>query len=107
MAMIKHARHRDAKTFVQHPAIIVLPAVSADVLAAVIFAREYDLSIAVQGGGHGHPYPADGALLLNFAQMTGVQIDADAATARAEPGAKGRDVIQAAHPYGLASPYPD
>jgi hypothetical protein len=92
----------DAKTFDQHPAMIVLPAVSSDVLAAVTFAREHDLPIAVQGGGHGHPYPADGALLVNFANMTGVQVNAEAATARVEPGAKWGDVIQAAHPYGLA-----
>jgi len=92
----------DAKTFDQHPAIIVLPAVTSDVLAAVTFAREHNLPIAVQGGGHGHPYPADGALLVNFANMTGVQIHAETATARVEPGAKGRDVVQAAHHYGLA-----
>lgn len=92
----------DAKTFAQHPAIVVLPGVVADVQAAVRFAGEYNLPIAVQGGGHGHPYPADGALLVNFAHMTGVQVNAEAATARVEPGAKGSDVVQAAYPYGLA-----
>src|SRR5258708_3576082 len=46
----------DTKTFDQHPAIIVLPALAADVQAAVMFAREHELPIAVQGGGHGHPY---------------------------------------------------
>ena len=70
----------DAKTFAQHPAIVVLPGVVADVQAAVRFAGEYNLPIAVQGGGHGHPYPADGALLVNFAHMTGVQVNAEAAT---------------------------
>ncbi len=90
------------RTFDQHPAIIVLPAVSADVLATVMFAREHELPIAVQGGGHGHPYPADGALLVNFAQMTRVQINAEMATARIEPGVRSGEVIQAAHPYSLA-----
>lgn len=66
----------DTKNFDQHPAIIVLPTVTADVLAAVTFAHEHDLPIAVQGGGHGQPYPADGALLVNFANMSGVQINA-------------------------------
>jgi hypothetical protein len=44
-------------TFRQHPAIVVMPASAADVLTAVLFAREHHLPIGVQGGGHGHPYP--------------------------------------------------
>jgi len=92
----------DAKTFVQHPAIIVLPARASDMQAAVTFAREQNLPIAIQGGGHGHPYPADDALLVNFATMTGVQIEPETATARVEPGATWKEVIQAASVYGLA-----
>ena len=48
-------------TFDQRPAIVVMPAISADVACAVSFARQHDLSIAVQGGGHGHPQPANDA----------------------------------------------
>lgn len=92
----------DARTFDQHPAIVVLPAVSADVQTAVTFAREHDLPIAVQGGGHGHPLPADNALLVNFARMKRVQIHAGTAIARVEAGARAGDVVQAAHRYGLA-----
>ena len=92
----------DTKTFDQHPAIIVLPTTTSDVQTAVTFAREYHLLIAVQGGGHGHPYPADGALLVNFATMTGVQIEPGTATARVEPGARWKEVIPAASVYGLA-----
>ena len=92
----------DVTTFDQHPAMIVLPAIASDVQAAVTFAREHDLPIAVQGGGHGHPYPADDALLVNFANMTNVYISAETATARIEPGVRSRAVIQAAHAYGLA-----
>lgn len=92
----------DAKTFDQHPALVVLPMAAADVQAAVSFAREHNLPIAVQGGGHGHPCPADGALLVNFVRMTGIQINAETATARVEAGVKAGEVVQAAHPYGLA-----
>lgn len=77
-----------------------MPSISADVVSAVGFAREHDLSIAAQGGGHGHPRAANDALLVNFASMTGVRIAAG--RARAEAGAKWRDVVAAAHPYGLA-----
>jgi FAD/FMN-containing dehydrogenase len=101
-------------TFDQRPAIVVMPSISADVVSAVSFAREHNLSIAAQGGGHGHPHPANNALLVNFASMASVQIMSVAAaadssgrsgaagTARAEAGAKWRDVIAAAHPHGLA-----
>jgi FAD/FMN-containing dehydrogenase len=101
-------------TFDQRPAMVVMPSVAADVVAAVGFAREHHLSIAVQGGGHGHPRPANDALLVNFANMPRVQVTPGAAashapgrsgaagTARAEAGAKWRDVIAAAEPHGLA-----
>jgi FAD/FMN-containing dehydrogenase len=101
-------------TFDQHPAIVVMPSICADVTSAVSFAREHNLLIAVQGGGHGHPHPANDALLVNFASMTSVHITPVAAasdasypsgpagTARAEAGAKWGDVIAAAHPHGLA-----
>jgi hypothetical protein len=92
----------DAATFNQHPTLVVLPVISADVLAAVTFAREHNLPIAVQGGGHGHPCPADGALLINFARMAEVQIFPKTASARIEAGAKAGTVVQAAYPYSLA-----
>jgi FAD/FMN-containing dehydrogenase len=101
-------------TFDQRPAIVVMPSIAADVASAVSFAREHHLPIAVQGGGHGHPHAANDALLVNFANMARVQITSVAALsdssgrsgaagmARAEAGAKWRDVIDAAHPHGLA-----
>lgn len=101
-------------TFDQRPAIVVLPSIATDVASAVSFAREHHLSIAAQGGGHGHPHPADDALLVNFASMARVHVtpvagssdslerSGAAGTARAEAGAKWRDVIAAAHPHGLA-----
>jgi FAD/FMN-containing dehydrogenase len=101
-------------TFDQRPAIVVMPSIAADVASAVSFAREHNLLIAAQGGGHGHPHPANDALLVNFASMRSVHItpvDAPsdssarsgaAGTARAEPGATWREVIAAAHPHGLA-----
>jgi FAD/FMN-containing dehydrogenase len=98
-------------TFDQRPAVVVMPSNAADVASAVASAREHDLAIGVQGGGHGHPRPADGALLVNFATMTSVHVtpaavgpgeSRAAGTARVEAGARWRDVIAAAHPHGLA-----
>jgi len=92
----------DVKTFDQHPAMVILPANTSDVQAAVTFARQRDLPIAVQGGGHGHPHPADDALLVNFANMTNVRIDAETARARVEPGVLFKALVLSAHAYGLA-----
>jgi FAD/FMN-containing dehydrogenase len=77
------------------------------VVPAVGFAREHELPIAVQGGGHGHPVPADGALLVNFADMSAVRVTpapdgSGGGTTRVEAGGKWREVIAAAHPHGLA-----
>ncbi len=92
----------DVKTFDQHPAMVIMPVNTSDVQTAVTFARQQNLPIAVQGGGHGHPHPADNALLVNFANMTNVQVDAKTATARVEPGVLSRALVQAAHSHGLA-----
>jgi UDP-N-acetylenolpyruvoylglucosamine reductase len=93
-------------TFEQQPAIVVRPLSAADVVPAVVFAREHHLLIAAQGGGHGHPRPADGALLVNFADMAAVRVtpaaDMSGGTARVEAGVKWREVIAAAHQHGLA-----
>ena len=92
----------DVKTFDQHPAMVIMPANTSDVQTAVTFAHEQNLPIGVQGGGHGHPYPVNNALLVNFANMTGIQIDAEAATARIEPGVLSKALAQSAHASGLA-----
>ena len=101
-------------TFDQRPAIVVMPSIPRTWRPRSSFAREHNLSIAAQGGGHGHPRPANDALLVNFASMTSVRIMPGAApsdssersgaagTAQAEAGAKWHDVIAAAHPHGLA-----
>lgn len=96
------ARQVWLSTFDQHPALIVVPETPADVVASVTFAREHGLSIAIQGGGHGPAYPADGALLINCRRMTGLQINQEASTVRIEAGVKWAQVIEAAHPFGLA-----
>jgi FAD/FMN-containing dehydrogenase len=87
------------------PAVVVLPSTVEDVVAAVAYAAERDLRIAVQGTGHGASVHAslDGTLLLNMRQLRGVEIDAENRRARVEAGALWEDVVLPAAEHGLAA----
>ena len=72
----------------RRPALIAQCAGSADVIAAVNFARERELLVAVRGGGHHVAGNAvcDGGLVIDLSHMKGLRIDPLRRTARAEPG---------------------
>ncbi len=84
------------------PALVVEAADEADVQAAVRVARERGLPLAVAGSGHGAVDDVEGALLLRTAGVTGMRVDAAAATATVGGGATWGDVLDAAEPHGLA-----
>jgi len=86
----------------QRPAAVVMAAGASDVVAAVRFAAQQRLPVAVQATGHGAVLPADGALLINTAPMQGVRIDAASRTARVAAGTKWGPVLEAAQDAGLA-----
>src|SRR5437763_4420361 len=83
-------------------AIAVEACTVADVRCAVLPARAHDLPLAVYATGHGTLTPLDGALVLKTAPMAEVLVDPDRRVARVGPGARWRDVIAAAAPFGLA-----
>jgi hypothetical protein len=88
----------------QRPVAVAEVADEADVVAVVNFARKAGLRVAPQGTGH-NPHPLgslDDALLLKTAGLTGVEIDPQRRRARVRAGALWLDVVQAAHPHGLA-----
>lgn len=85
-----------------HPAVVVQAAGPADVRAAVLAARHAGLPFAVQATGHGTHVAHDGALLLRTGAMAAVLVDPDRRVCRVGPGARWRDVLAAAAPFGLA-----
>ena len=87
------------------PAVVVLPATVEDVIGAVEYAAERDLTVVVQGTGHGATVHGslDGALLLNMREMRAVEIDARNRRARVEAGALWEDVITPATEQGLTA----
>ncbi|WP_439577334.1 FAD-binding oxidoreductase [Elioraea sp.] len=78
----------------------------ADVIAAVTFARENGLLLAIRGGGHNGPGlgSCDDGLVIDLSPMKGVRVDPAARTVRVEAGCTQGDVDHATHPFGLAVP---
>lgn len=77
----------------------------ADVVAAVEFARQYDLLLSIKGGGHNIAglAVADGALMLDLGLMRGVWVDAERRLARAQGGCQLGDVDRETQLHGLAA----
>ena len=88
------------------PALIARCVDVADVIAAVNFAREQKLTLAVRGGGHNGPGlgTCDDGLVIDLSDMKGIHVDPSARTARVEGGCTWGEVDHATHPYGLATP---
>jgi FAD/FMN-containing dehydrogenase len=89
-------------SFQHHPALIVQAQHADDVAAAVRFAREAGLPVAVQSTGHGIARPADGALLIITSAMNTVEVNAETRTAWVEAGVKWGQVLEKAQAFGLA-----
>ncbi|MFD3544824.1 FAD-binding oxidoreductase [Streptomyces sp. NPDC058655] len=89
----------------RRPAVVVRCAGAADVIAAVDFARENELDLAVRGGGHSVPGfgTCDDGVVADLSAMRGVRVDPARRTARAEGGATWGDFNAATHVFGLAT----
>lgn len=89
----------------KRPTVVVRCVNAGDVMAAVDFARENELDLAVRGGGHSVPGfgTCDGGVVADLSGMRGVRVDPVRRTARAEGGATWGDFNAATHAFGLAT----
>lgn len=73
----------------KRPALIAQCADSQDVQAAVTFAGDRDLLVAVRGGGHSWPGKSvcDGGMMIDLSKMNQVTVDPEAQLASAQGGA--------------------
>jgi FAD/FMN-containing dehydrogenase len=88
------------------PAMIARCRNAADVAAAVGFASDRGLAIAIRSGGHNVAGYAvcDGGLMIDLTLMNGVRVTPDLETAIVEGGATWADVDAATTAFGRATP---
>ena len=104
-AAYDEARATFNATIDRRPAAIVRPRSTAEVSAAVRWARDTGLQLAVRGGGHsvaGHCV-AEGALTIDLRKMLEIRVDPIARRARVGGGARWEDVDTATLAHGLAT----
>jgi FAD/FMN-containing dehydrogenase len=88
------------------PALIARCAGVADVIAAVKFAKDNGLLVAVRGGGHSFPglSVCDGGLVIDLSPMKGIRVDPEARTVRAQAGVLLGELDRETQAFGLAVP---
>jgi len=89
----------------RRPAVIIRAQDSADVAAAVDFARENELDLAVRGGGHSVPGfgTVDDGVVADLSGMRTVEVDPGKRIARAQGGATWGNFNDATHEHSLAT----
>jgi FAD/FMN-containing dehydrogenase len=90
----------------KRPALIARCKDATDVVNAVNFGRNNQMTIAIRGGGHNGPGlgMCDDGLVIDLSQMRGIHVDPSNKTVRVEGGCIWGDVNEAAHEFGLAVP---
>lgn len=88
------------------PAMIVQAANESDVAAAVNYARDNGLDLAIRAAGHNVAGLAsvDGGMVIDMRRIDGVEVDANAQTVRVGGGAHWGQVDAATHAVGMATP---
>jgi FAD/FMN-containing dehydrogenase len=90
----------------RYPELVVRPLHADDVAAAIVFAREEDLPIAVRSGGHSIPglSTCDDGMVIDLSRMRGARVDAAERTAWVNGGALLGELDREAQAQGLACP---
>ena len=90
----------------RYPGLIARCTGVADVIAAVRFARERDLAVAVRGGGHSVAGNGvcDGGMVIDLSLMKGVRVDPGRTTAVAQGGVLWRELDRETQVFALATP---
>lgn len=90
----------------RRPGLIVMCESAEDVAQGVRFAAEHGALLSIHGAGHNIAGNAvcDGGVMISFARMNDVTVDAEARTVRVQPGATLGDLDAATQAHALAVP---
>jgi FAD/FMN-containing dehydrogenase len=90
----------------KRPAAIAYCRDAADVVTCVRFCAEYDIEVAVRGGGHnaGGLGVWDDALVIDMSLLRSTTVDPENHTVRADAGCTWGDVDHATVAFGMATP---
>jgi FAD/FMN-containing dehydrogenase len=90
----------------KRPAVVARCTGPADVVAAVNFAREQGLPVAVRGGAHSAAGKGtcDDGIVIDLSLMKGIRVDPALQTVRAQGGVKWGDFDHDTQAVGLATP---
>jgi FAD/FMN-containing dehydrogenase len=90
----------------RRPSVIARCATTGDVAAAVRFARETGLAVAVRAGGHSVAglSVCDGGIVIDLGGLKSIEVDTAAKTARAGGGVLWGEFDAATQQYGLHTP---
>lgn len=90
----------------KRPAIIARCGTTADVAAAVSFARENELVVAVRGGGHSVAglSTCEGGIVIDLAGLKTIEVDPEAKTARVGGGVLWGELDAATQEHALHTP---
>lgn len=88
------------------PGLIVMCESDVDVARSIRFAAEHSVLLSIHGAGHNIAGNAvcDGGVMISFARMRAVSVDAESGTARVQPGATLGDLDAATQEHALAVP---
>ncbi|VTR78230.1 LLM class flavin-dependent oxidoreductase [Cellulomonas hominis] len=87
------------------PGLVLRPDSTAEVVAALAFARGQDVPLAIRSGGHGISGRStnDGGIVVDLGRMNAIEVlDVATRRVRIEPGARWGEVAEALQPYGWA-----
>lgn len=88
------------------PDLIVQARSETEIVEVLHHARARRTTVAVRGGGHNYiaSYLRDGGILLDVSALREVDVDADAAVVRAQPGIRAAELCARLKAQGLAFP---
>ena len=86
------------------PAVVVRPTGTSDVIAAVAYAREHKLELAIRGGSHSIAgfSTTDGGMVIDLSRMKGIRIDPQKRRAHVQGGVLWKELDRETQEFGLA-----